>query len=455
MNADSRAKPLGQTRQPTRSNKAIELCQLLLVAAASTTSVLMTSSAWAQQPRIDGVTIDGRYRGGEKVKLMVDFVKGTAGDSITEILTRDLRYSDRYDMLPAGSAPGLTGAVNYALFAQLGAQGVVEASVLPSGTLHVELHDVSKQLLMQKQDFLLPGIPGNKDWRMAVHGASDQIEQWITGQRGIAQSRIAYVRDNRIWMVDSDGANAGPVNSRGVFPKWTPNGRAIVYNLVEADFQPIMLMDVATGAQKTLTNLRASDAGDVAPVVTSDGRTVIFGRNSSSGTDLFSVPLAGGPTQRLTNTRGKSSGSPTVSPDGLRMAFSSDRAGMQNVYVADIDGSNVEVLTQGGVGERNWRDGADWSPDGRLIAYQSGVNPSFQIMIVNVRDQTTKFVTGEGKNIEPSWAPDSRHLVASSARNGLGQQLWVIDTQTGSARQLTRGSLPRAPAWSPRLTGTP
>ncbi len=428
----------------------------ILVAGILSVMMLGVMAAGAQTtPPIDGVSIDFAYRGGAKVKLMVDFVKGTYGDSVTEILTRDLRYSDRYDMLPAGAAPGLSGAMNYALFAQLGAQGVIEASVLASGTLHVELHDVNKKLLMQKQDFLLPGLPGNKDWRMAVHGASDQIEQWITGQRGIAQSRIAYVRENRIWMVDSDGANAGPVNSRGLFPKWTPNGRAIVYNLVEADKSPIMLMDVATGAQKSLTNLRSSEAGDVAPVVTPDGRSVIFGRNSSSGNDLFSVPLAGGPVQRLTNGRGKSSSSPTVSPDGLRMAFSSDRAGMQNVYVSDIDGSNVEVLTQGGVGERNWRDGADWSPDGRFIAYQSGVNPSFQIMIVNVRDQTTKFVTGDGKNIEPSWAPDSRHLVVSSARNGLGQQLWVIDTQTGSARQLTRGSVPRAPAWSPRLTGTP
>lgn len=435
-----------------RSDNRRALRRWIKVAVAC---ALIAPAAHAQQTRVDGVTIDGKYRGGEKVRLMVDFVKGTAGDSITEILARDLRYSDRFEMLPSGTAPGLTGAMNYALFSQLGAQGVIEANVLPSGTLHVELHDVAKQTLMQKIDIPLPGMPGNKDWRMAVHGASDQIEQWITGQRGIAQTRIAYVRDGRIWMVDSDGANAAPVNSRGLFPKWMPNGRAIVYNLVEADVSPVMLMDVATGAQKALTTLRSTAGGDYAAVVTPDGRRVVFARQSPSGTDLFSVSVAGGDTQRLTNGRGKASGSPTVSPDGLRMAFASDRAGKQDIYVSDIDGSNVGLLTQGGVGESNWRDGPDWSPDGRFVAYQSGVPPAFQIMIVNVRDQTTKFVTSDGKNSEPSWAPDSRHLVVSSARNSLSQQLWVIDTQTGSARQLTRGSLPRAPAWSPRLIGTP
>ena len=214
-------------------------------------------------------------------------------------------------------------------------------------------------------------------------------------------------------------------------------------------------MDLATGAQKTLTNLRSSQGSDFAPCVSYDGRNVVFARDAPSGTDLFSVPLSGGAEQRLTSGRGKASTSPTLSPDGLRMAFSSDRAGPLDLYVSDVDGSNAELLTHGGIGERNWRDGADWSPDGRFVAYQSGVSPAFQVMLVNVRDQTTKFVTSEGKNIEPSWAPDSRHLVVSSARNSLTQQLWVIDTQTGSARQLTRGTVPRAPAWSPRLTGPP
>ncbi|MEO7359721.1 MAG: hypothetical protein ABI120_05290 [Gemmatimonadaceae bacterium] len=444
---------LRQTRSVSRAHlRARRL--LSIVGGALALTVAGTSLLQAQQPPIDGVRIDGKYRGGEKVKVMVDFVKGVGGDSITEILTRDLRYSDRFDVLPSGAAPGLTGPMNYALFGQLGAQGVVEASVLASGTLHVELHDVNTKFLLQKQDFPLPGAMGRPDWRMAVHGASDQIEQWISGQRGIAQSRIAFVRDNRIWMVDSDGANAAPVTPRGLSPKWAPNGRAIVYNINGDDVSPIMLMDVATGAQKALTSGRSTTAQDYAPAVTYDGRTVLFARILPGGTDLYSLPLTGGTPQRLTNTRGRASGSPSPSPDGLRIAFSSDRAGSQDLYVSDIDGSNASLLTSGGVGERNWRDSPDWSPDGRFVAYQAGVAPSFQVMTVNVRDMSTKILTSEGKNVEPSWAPDSRHLVVASTRSG-SQQLWVIDSQSGTARQLTRGSLPRAPAWSPRLIGTP
>lgn len=445
-------------RSPLLVNVGQAVARMRRLAAAATLFVVAGAAGAtlvsAQQPATDGVRIDGRYRGGEKVKLLVDFVKGAGGDSITEIVSRDLRYSDRFELLPSGAAPGLTGAMNYPLFTQLGAQGVVEAAVLPSGWLRVELHDVPNKLVLQKQDFQLPGAAGTKDWRMAVHGVSDAIEQWITGQRGIAQSRVAYVRDNRIWMVDSDGANAAPVTPRGLWPSWTPNGRSILYNIVSDETSPIMLMDITTGAQKALTSSRSTSFQDYAPAVTPDGRNLIFARSAPNGTDLYSMPITGGTPQRLTSTRGKASGSPSPSPDGLRVAFSSDRTGYQDVYVADADGSNVEILTPGGFGERNWRDKPDWSPDGRFVAYQSGVPPSFQVMTVNVRDHSTRILTSEGRNIDPAWAPDSRHLVVASTR-GDSQQLWVIDTQGGRPRQLTRGSLARSPAWSPRLGGSP
>ncbi len=54
---------------------------------------------------------------------------------------------------------------------------------------------------------------------------------------------------------------------------------------------------------------------------------------------------------------------------------------------------------------------------------------------------------GDGDNEDPSWAPDGRHLVVSSNRTGY-TNLWVIDVETGAARQLTRGQIQdRGPCW--------
>ena len=285
---------------------------------------------------------------------------------------------------------------------------------------------------------------------MALHGVSDAIEEWIIGQRGIAQTRIAFVRDGRVWTVDSDGWGANPITPRGLSPKWFPNGRAIVYNILEDNAQPLMITDLATGAQRTLSSQHGSQ--DYGGAVTPDGKDVIFARTTGDATDIFKISVLGGGTaQRLTAGRGRASVSPFPSPDGKRMVFSSDRSGHQEVYTADIDGTNVELLTQGGYGEKDWRDNPEWSPDGRMVAYQAGtVRGSFQIYTINVRDQSTKQVTSDGRNDDPSWAPDSRHLVVTSWRTGT-PQLWVVDVQSGKSRQLTRGSGARGSSWSPRL----
>ena len=51
--------------------------------------------------------------------------------------------------------------------------------------------------------------------RMSVHHVSDEVESWITGKRGIASTRIAYVHNGLIRVVDSDGENDRAVTRRG------------------------------------------------------------------------------------------------------------------------------------------------------------------------------------------------------------------------------------------------
>jgi hypothetical protein len=115
------------------------------------------------------------------------------------------------------------------------------------------------------------------------------------------------------------------------------------------------------------------------------------------------------------------------------------------VYISDVDGTNVEVLSAATYGDRSNRTGPDWSPDGRLVAFQSLNGNSKQIMTINLRDQSVRSVASEGRNEDPSWAPDSRHLVYTSDRSGV-RQLWVVDVETGRSRQLKTGSAARLAA---------
>ena len=68
---------------------------------------------------------------------------------------------------------------------------------------------------------------------------------------------------------------------------------------------------------------------------------------------------------RITNDLADTS-SPSWSPDGRKLAFSSNRDGTYEIYVACADGSGLSVLTAGGPDKKY----PIWSPDGRRIVYQ-------------------------------------------------------------------------------------
>ncbi len=397
-----------------------------------------------------GVSLSIQYRPWQKTTLIVLPISGSNGDSIARMVSRDLDFSDRFTVVATSSVPAVSGPLNYELFTKLGVDGVVQATLLPSGWVRVALHDVGLKMVRNTKDFPLPAPALSASWRLAVHGVADGVEEWITGVRGIAQTRIAFTRSGRVWTVDSDGANVIPVTPGGMSPQWLPSGRAIVYSILDGARNPIMLTDLATGAQRVLVS--ESSVEHSAPVVSPDGRMLVYARGSDVGTDLYQRPIDGGASRRITVGRGRASTQPSFSPDGQRVAFMSDRSGHPEVYISDLDGTNTELLTAAAFGDRDYRAGPDWSPDGRLIAFQSRNGGTFQIMTINMRDQSVKQVTNDGRNDDPSWAPDSRHLVFTSTRSGT-RQLWIVDIETGRARQLTFGPETRLSAWSPRLLG--
>lgn len=85
-----------------------------------------------------------------------------------------------------------------------------------------------------------------------------------------------------------------------------------------------------------------------------------------SGDDLWTVPLNGGRATRLTSQAGRES-FPRFSPDGTKVAFSSDQAGNPDVYVVASTGGTPTRLSYHLSDERV----EGWSPDGALILFSS------------------------------------------------------------------------------------
>jgi len=396
-----------------------------------------------------GVGLRLTYDAGTRPGVIVLPVNGTGGDSVRAMLQRDLDYGDRVVVVTGGAAdsPVTNGRINYDLAQKLGAAAVVQGTVTATG-VHLAVHDVSRKAVLQVKDVPLPSGTFSPAWRLAVHAASDEIEQWLTGVRGIAATRVLFVRDGRVWVVDSDGENARAVTDRGALsPAWHPSGTAFVHStLSDAGRQQIVAREI-DGAPRVLAS---QPIINVSPVVSPDGQTVVFAHGGESGSDLYAVPWSGGSPRRLTVGRGSLNVSPSFSPDGRRIVFTSSRSGHAEVYITDADGTDVDLLTSYDFGDQNYRSDPAWSPDGRLVAFQSMVGGQFQVHTISLRDRSVRRLTNEGRNEEPSWAPDGRHVVVMSTRTGT-RQLFVIDAETGRARQLTRGAGARMPAWSSSL----
>jgi TolB protein len=290
--------------------------------------------------------------------------------------------------------------------------------------------------------------------RMGLHRISDEVERWITGKSGIAATRITYVHNGLIRVVDSDGFDDKPITRRGLSmsPAWHPSGRKIVYSkfLEGGAGTQLEEFEFSTGRTHTI-----SGGGlNITPAYSHDGRYVVYASGNESGTDLMMVAVdSPGVVQRLTFGRGSDNGSPTFSPDGRQIAFFSSRSRFPQIYTMDTDGTNVQLLTPFTPGVRSYRAAPDWSPDGRAVAYEQQ-NGDFQVWMINVRDKEPRQLTSEGENEGPSWAPDGRHISLSSTRGG-SKQIWVLDTESGRFRQLTRNSGARLSAWSPMISGTP
>ena len=94
---------------------------------------------------------------------------------------------------------------------------------------------------------------------------------------------------------------------------------------------------------------------DVSP----DGKTLVFDLLG----DLYAVPISGGAAKALTSGPAYDT-QPKFSPDGKTVAFTSDRSGIENIWLMDADGTNPQALT---TEKDSYVRSPSWTPDGRYI----------------------------------------------------------------------------------------
>lgn len=147
---------------------------------------------------------------------------------------------------------------------------------------------------------------------------------------------------------------------------------------------------------------------------------------TSSNEALVPVPVASSTYDEHT---------PDYSPDGKRLAFTSNRSGAEEIWIADADGANsVQMTSMKGPLCANPR----WSPDGRTILFTSRREGSQDLYLLSPGTGDVRRITDDpDEEVEPRWSRDGRSIYFGSTKTGRSE-VWKMAAAGGPAVRVTQ-----------------
>lgn len=307
-----------------------------------------------------------------------------------------------------------------------------------------------------------------KRWQMAPQVA------WLDNRHGLLVTARERISDNfSIWQVSYPSGEAQKItNDLNSYPSVSVTSDGKLLAAVQTEQYANIWVIAGTDSARAIQITQGRQYNG-APSWTPDGE-VVHTSWSGGNYDLYLIDSRGGSAKQLTANSG-SNIAPSVSPDGRYIVFTSDRAGMPNIWRMDIDGANPKRLID------KYSFAPDVSPDGRWVAYMyfankytiwrvgidggqpvqltdsNSVAPAFspdgkQIACVYQEDSNAPFklallpfAGGPPSRLLPlpgvantrlRWMPDGSAIVYGSTRNGV-TNLWAQPVDGSPAKQLT------------------
>ena len=373
--------------------------------------------------------------------------------SLTDVVEADLARSGRFRTQYAGGVdplPTEATQVNFADWKSRNTDGLVIGQVarLADGRFEARFRvlDIPKQVQLGGLVYTFTSA----QFRATAHRIADYVHEKLTGERGVASTRIAYVVKQgeryELQIADADGQGAQvALASREpvISPAWSPDGTRLAYVSFESKKPVVYVHSLTTGQRHVVANFRGSNS---APAWSPDGKQLAAVLSREGGSQLFLMNTDGSNVRRLTTSVGIDT-EPFFSPDGTHIYFTSDRGGSPQIYRVPVSGGQAGRVTFDG----SYNVTPRVSPDGKTLAFVARRDGRFQLAVMDLASRQVQVLTDTQRDESPSFAPNGRMILYATELGGRGMLAATSADGRVKQRLTVRAADVREPAWGPFL----
>jgi TolB protein len=404
------------------------------------------------------------------IPLSTDTETTAAAKMIADVLYDDIAYEREFYMIgkdAIATIPKPTSVDQIPLdrWRELNANGVIVGSIRKNGNgvvVQVKLYDVATGKMAFGKEY--SGSIANP--RQYAHTISDEIYQQQIALRGVARTKLTFSSDRdtgrmkgpvgprdvqEIYIADYDGANPRRITNTttlNITPVWAPDSQAIAYTSYRpaggggfSTYQDLVISWLYKGVRDEPTHGSPGNQNYL-PAWSPDGSRIAFTSNRDGNPEIYVMNRDGSGLRRMTNNPSIDV-TPTWSPNGNQIAWVSDRTGSPKIYIMNADGTGQRMLIS------DYCDRPTWSTEPfNEIAYAARTGPGYDIKIYDFSTGETHRITdGIGTNESPAFSPNGRHIAFTSTRSGKSE-IFTVDRDGNNLRQITRDGNNKFPNWS-------
>lgn len=266
------------------------------------------------------------------------------------------------------------------------------------------------------------------------------------------QGYIAYVEEqgvgaakvSTLYRIRPDGSGRQMVDQLTGYiyaPAWSADGQMLAYSKQAALQHPkIYIYDVKSGSHNLVVNLEGSN---LSPSFSPDGKKLLYSSTVGGNADIYEMQLSDGSTRQLT-TLPSTEVQPSYASDGQSFVYTSDkvRAGRPSIYRYNFATANAALILTGG-----YAASPQLSLDGQRLAYLNRRKAA--VMMLASRQVINLAETGLDEPARLS--PSGQYAVYPTRNSNLSEQgSLVIHSLSGNTSYTISsqsGGLVRSPVW--------